>query len=161
MVAARALASPPGGVLLIANSVDTGLLVQQIRLRDRQVRLATAEWAATERLIELGGRAVEGLVVAQYVDRESTEPAYLAFRHAYRERFGDEPGFPGLTAFDATNVALDALAERSPGQTLKQALLAHGAFVGAQSPIVFDASGDTLRDTFLSVIRYGKFISLR
>ena len=160
-LASTVLAGKPDGVIIVANSVDTALLVQHLRMRDANVRLGTAEWAATERLIELGGRAVEGLVVAQYVDRESTEPAYLAFRHAYRERFGDEPGFPGLTAFDATNVALDALAERSPGQTLKQALLAHGAFVGAQSPIVFDASGDTLRDTFLSVIRDGKFISLR
>lgn len=160
MVAARALASRPDGVLIIANSVDTGLLVQQIRLRDRQVRLATAEWAATERLIDLGGQAVEGLVVAQYVDRQNRNPAYLAFRRAYRERFAHEPGFAGLTAFDATNVALDALASRQKQQTLKQALLAHGEFAGAQSPIRFDANGDTERDTFLSRIHDGEFQSL-
>ena len=159
-VATRALASRPDGVVIIANSVDTGLLVQQIRLRDRQVRLATAEWAATERLIELGGQAVEGLVVAQYVDRQNRNPAYLAFRKAYRERFAHEPGFAGLTAFDATNVALDALASRQKQQTLKQALLAHGDFVGVQSPIRFDAKGDTERDTFLSRIHDGEFQSL-
>jgi branched-chain amino acid transport system substrate-binding protein len=134
-LAARALASGPDGVLIIANSVDTGLLVQQIRLRDRKVQLATAEWAATERLIELGGQAVEGVVVAQYVDRQNDRPAYLAFLQAYRERFAHEPGFAGLTAFDATNVALDALASMQKQQTLKQALLARGEFVGAQSLI--------------------------
>ncbi|EXI66076.1 MAG: Leu/Ile/Val-binding protein precursor [Candidatus Accumulibacter adjunctus] len=160
VLATRALASRPDGVVIIANSVDTGLLVQQIRLRNRQVRLATAEWAATERLIELGGQAVEGLVVAQYVDRQNRNPAYLAFRKAYRERFAHEPGFAGLTAFDATNVALDALASRQKHQTLKQALLAHGEFVGAQSPIRFDANGDTERDTFLSRIHDGEFQSL-
>jgi branched-chain amino acid transport system substrate-binding protein len=159
-LAARTLASRPDGVVIIANSVDTGLLVQQIRLRDRKVQLATAEWAATERLIELGGRAVEGVVVAQYVDRQSGAPAYLAFLQAYRERFAHEPGFAGLTAFDATNVALDALASRQKQQTLKQALLAHGEFVGAQSLIRFDASGDTERDTFLSRIQDGTFHSL-
>ncbi len=157
MVATRALAGRPDGALIIANSVDTGLLVQQIRLRDRQVRLATAEWAATERLIELGGQAVEGVIVAQYVDRQDGTPAYLAFRKAYRERFAHEPGFAGLTAFDATNVALDALASRQKQQTLKQALLAHGEFGGAQSPIRFDANGDTERDTFLSRIQDGEF----
>ncbi|HCV14317.1 MAG TPA: ABC transporter substrate-binding protein [Candidatus Accumulibacter sp.] len=156
-VAARALASRPDGALIIANSVDTGLLVQQIRMRDRSIRLATAEWAATERLIELGGQAVEGVVVAQYVDRQSTKPSYLAFRQAYRERFAHEPGFAGLTAFDATNVALDALASRKGQQTLKQALLAHGDFAGAQSVIRFDANGDTERDTFLSRIHNGEF----
>ncbi|HRD90456.1 MAG TPA: ABC transporter substrate-binding protein [Accumulibacter sp.] len=159
-LAARALASRPDGVLIVANSVDTGLLVQQIRLRDRKVQLATAEWAATERLIELGGQAVEGVVVAQYVDRQNATPAYLAFRQAYRERFAHEPGFAGLTAFDATNVALDALTSRQKQQTLKQALLAHGDFVGAQSLIRFDANGDTERDTFLSRIHDGEFQSL-
>ena len=75
----------------------------------------------------------------------------MAFRRAYRERFGDEPGFPDLTAINASRLALDVLAERST-ERRKQALLAHGAFVGAQSQTVFDANGNTLRDTFLSVI---------
>ncbi len=159
-LASRVLTEQPDGVVIIANSVDTALLVQQLRMRAADLRIATSEWAATERLIELGGRAVEGLVVAQYVDRDSTAPAYLAFLRAYRERFAHEPGFPGLTGFDATNVALDALAARSSGQSLKQALLAQATFAGAQSPISFDAGGDTQRDTFLSVIRDGKFKSL-
>lgn len=160
-LARQILAVKPDGVVIIANSVDTALLVQRIRLIDPAVPLATAEWAATERLIELGGKAVEGLVVAQYLDRESTAPAYLAFHRAYRERFAHEPGFAGLTAFDATNVAIEALASRTDGQTVKQALLAHGDFAGTQSPIRFDASGDTLRDTFLAVVRDGRFEPLR
>lgn len=159
-LAASILASKPDGVVIISNSVDTALLIQQIRMRDSEVRIGTAEWAATERLIELGGRAVEGVVVAQYVDRESTAPAYQAFLRAYRQRFSHEPGFPGLTAFDATNVALDAIAARSSGQTLKQALLAHGRFAGAQSPIDIDGNGDARRDTFLSAIHDGRFKSL-
>lgn len=159
-LATSVLADKPDGVLIIANSVDTALLVQQLRMRDLAVHIGTAEWAATERLIELGGRAVEGVVVAQYIDREKTTPAYLTFLRAYRKRFNHEPGFAGLTAFDATNVALDALATRSSDQTLKQALLARATYVGAQSAIELNASGDTQRGTFLSVIRNGEFKSL-
>ena len=159
-LATTVLAAKPDGVIIIANSVDTALLVRHLRMRAADLRIGTSEWAATERLIELGGRAVEGLVVAQYVDRDSSAAAYLAFRHAYRERFGHEPGFPGLTAFDATNVALDALTARRSGETLKQALLAQATFAGAQSPIQFDAGGDTQRDSFLAVIRDGEFKSL-
>lgn len=160
-VAIRVLASKPDGVVIIANSVDTALLVQQIRMRDKTIRLGAAEWAATERLLELGGRAVEGLVVAQHLDRDSQAPAYLAFLRAYRERFAHEPGFAGLTAFDATNVALDAVAGKESGQTLKQALLGRAEFSGAQGPIRFDASGDTQGETFLSMIHDGKFEPLR
>jgi hypothetical protein len=38
--------------------------------------------------------------------------------------------------------------------------LAQATFAGAQSPIQFDAGGDTQRDSFLAVIRNGEFKSL-
>jgi branched-chain amino acid transport system substrate-binding protein len=156
-LAAKLIDRAPDGVIIIANSVDSALLIQKLRQRDAGMAIATSEWAATERLAELGGRAVEGVVVAQYVDRDSSSPAYVRFREVYRSRFGREPGFAGLTAFDATNVVLDALEARRPGQTLKQAILARREFAGAQSAIRFDDAGDTHRDTFLSVIRDGGF----
>lgn len=159
-LAERLLRAQPELVLILANSVDAALLVQQIRKRDTVVRIGTSEWAATERLIELGGKAVEGVAIAQFIDRDSTQPAYLAFRKRYLERFGQEPGFGGLTAFDAANVVLDALVARQPGQTLKQVILAHGVFSGAQSEIRFDATGDAARETYLTTIRDGTFVRL-
>ena len=156
-LAGQALGSGPDGVIIVANSVDTALLIQKIRQRDARVKLGTAEWAATERLIELGGKAVEGITVAQYVDRTSVAPAWAEFRRRYRERFGQEPGFPGLTGFDAANVALAALAARQPEQTLKQAILARREFSGAQAAIRFDEFGDAQRDTYLSTVRDGSF----
>lgn len=160
-LAGRLLASRPDGVLIVANSVDTALLAQQVRKRDASVRINTSEWAATERLLELGGKAVEGVVIAQFIDRESQQPAYLSFRKAYVERFGQEPGFAGLTAFDATNVVLDGLATQAAGQTLKQTILSRRDFAGAQSQIRFDAHGDADRETYLTTVRNGAFVRLR
>ncbi len=160
LLAARLLAATPDAVLLIANSVDAALLAQQLRARRADLQLNASEWAATERLIELGGKAVEGMTMAQFIDRGSRQPAYLAFRQAYRDRFGHEPGFAGLTAFDATNVILDGLAVRREGQTLKQAILERRDFSGAQSPLRFDAAGDASRETYLTVIRDGAFVRI-
>jgi len=157
----RLLHSQPDGVLIVANSVDTALLAQQIRKRDAKINMYTAEWAATERLLELGGKAVEGIVIAQFLDRASQQPSYLAFHKTYVERFQQQPGFAGLTGFDAANVVLDALAARTDGQTLKQAVLARQKFAGAQSTILFDASGDAKRDTFMTTIRDGAFVRLQ
>ncbi len=156
----RLLHSQPDGVLIVANSVDTALLAQQIRKRDPKINIYTSEWAATERLLELGGKAIEGMVIAQFIDRASQQPSYLAFHKAYVERFQQQPGFAGLTGFDATNVVLDTLAARKGGQTLKQAMLAHPKFAGAQSAISFDATGDARRDTFMTTIRDGAFVRL-
>lgn len=157
-IAERLLAVQPDAVLVIANSVDTAMLAQQLHKRDAAVHITAAEWAATERLTELGGKAIEGMAIAQFLDRDSREPSYVAFRNAYVERFALEPGFAGLTAFDAANVALAALAERKDGQTLKQAILERGVFPGTQSEIRFDATGDASRETYMTVIRNGAFV---
>lgn len=160
-LAVQLLKPQPDAVLIIANSVDAALLVQQIRKRSASMPIVASEWAATERLIELGGRTVEGIVIAQFIDRASTAPSYLAFLKAYRERFAQEPGFAGLTGFDATNVVLDALATKEEGQTLKQAILARSVFAGAQAEIRFDAMGDAARETYLTTVRDGAFVRLQ
>ena len=157
-LAERLLKPSPDAVLIIANSVDTAMLAQQLRKRNPHVLITTSEWAATERLTELGGRAVEGMVIAQFLDRDSRQPAYVAFRNAYVERFALEPGFAGITGFDAANVALDALAEQKAGQTLKQTILERRVFAGAQSEIRFDPYGDAVRDTYMTIIRNGTFV---
>ena len=151
----------PDAVLVIANSLDTAVLAQQVRKHDQHVHIATSEWAATERLSELGGSAVEGMMIAQFLDRESNNPSYLAFRQAYIDRFSMEPGFGGVTAFDATNVVLTALAGKDKNQTLKQAILSQGSFVGVQSEILFDKTGDAKRETYMTTIHNGHFLRVR
>lgn len=157
-LAERLLNVKPDAVLVIANSLDAAMFAQQVRKRDPHVHIATSEWAATERLSELGGNAVEGLILPQFLDRESTNPNFLAFRQAYVDRFSMEPGFGGVTAFDAMNVVLTALAGKENSQTLKQAILSHGVFVGVQSEIRFDKMGDAKRDTYMTTIHNGHFL---
>ena len=151
----------PDAVVLIANSLDAAMLAQQVKKRDPHIHIATSEWAATERLSELGGNAVEGVMIAQFMDRESNSPSFLAFRQAYIERFSMEPGFGGVTAFDATNVVLTALADKGSSQTLKQAILSHPTFVGVQSEIRFDEMGDGKRETYMTTIHNGQFLRVR
>lgn len=157
-IARNLLAEPADGVIIIANSVDTALLCQQIRKLDERLPIAVAEWGATERLLELGGKAVEGVTAAQLFDRSSTAPGYRAFHQAYRERFGQEPGFGGTAAFDATQVVLDALAQRPSDRSLKQTILAIHRFEGVQSPLIFDDFGDAKRRNFITIIQGGQFV---
>ena len=148
------------GVLILANSVDAAMLIQHVRRLNASIVIATSEWAATERLIELGGKAVEGITVAQFIDRQSTQPAYVKFRQDYTDRFGREPGFAGLTAYEAANVLLDALEQQLPEQSLKDALLARRSFSGVQEAVVFDDYGDTSRATYPAKVAGGLFITL-
>ncbi len=153
----RALASRPDGLLLLTGAVDAAQLMQQARKLQPQLPLMTAEWAATEQLLELAGGAAEGVVAAQFLDRNNTSPAYQAFRQAYRQRFGNPSGFADLAGFDAMRVALQALAAQQRGETLKQTLLRVRRFEGAQQVVAFDDTGDAVRQTYMTVVRQGRY----
>ena len=153
------LAPGPDGVLIIANSMDSALLCQQIRKIDGQVKITLADWGATERLLELGGKAVEGVTVVQTFDRDSPSPRFQDFRKAYRERYQREPGFPGVNSHDATRVVLAALRACPRGQDLKQTLLKLKHFEGLQSDFAFDDFGDVKRsNASISIVRDRKFV---
>lgn len=154
------LRAKPDGILIIANSVDAAMLCQQLRKLNASIPIAASEWAGTERLAELGGRSVEGIVLGQFFDRQGAQPSYVEFRRDYIASYGKEPGFAGLNAFDAANVVLEGLQHQVPGQSLKQTLVTRKTFAGAQSPVVFDAFGDTTRETFMTTVKNGAFVAL-
>ena len=158
-IAQELLADDVDGVLIIANSMDSALLCQQIRKLDARIPIVLSDWGGTERLLELGGKAVEGVNVVQTFDRNSSAPRYQAFRQTYLERFHREPGFPGVYSYDATNVVLDALSRRQGEQSLKETVLAVRTFEGLQSSFSFDDYGDVKRPHIsIGIVRDGHFL---
>ena len=157
-IAEKLLTAGPDGILIIANPMDSAMLCQQIRKSDPAVKITLSNWGATQRLLELGGKSVEGATMPIAFDWESTSPAYRAFRKQFFERYQREPGFAGFYAYDAAQVVLTALNARKAGQSLKATLLAIGEFEGLQGKISFDAYGDLLPSTAsMRIVRHQKF----
>ena len=102
------LAHNPDGILVVANSMDSAILCRQIRKVKPDMGITLSEWGATERLLELGGKAVEGVTLAQAFNREHKAFAYRQFRETYFNRFKKEPGFAGVYAWEAVNAVLTA-----------------------------------------------------
>ena len=160
-VVARRLIDPkPDALHFVCGAVDAVRLVQAIRHLGSQAAISSATWAATEHLIQLGGRSVEGMLTSQLFNRDDEAPSYLAFRKRFVARFNQEPGFPAVAAYDATRALLAAYALRSAGQSLKAALLAAGPFEGVQERWSFDGSGDARRNTVVAVVREGRFVTV-
>lgn len=145
-------------LLLIANSVDTAQLAQQIRKLDADVLLIAAEWAASERLIALGGPTIEGLELVQSYNRGDESERYRAFRDVYRKQFQQLPGYASVAAYDAATVLFKALAERDAAGGLRKALSNLGEVQGLQQTIAFNQFGDAQRRAFFIVVRDGKFV---
>lgn len=159
-LASKALAGNPGLIGLVCSATDAGLLVQKLRQMAPGIALTGGGWTASERLLELGGKAVEGMLAEQYFNRNDNSEAYKKFYQTFLARFGNEPGFAGVAGFDAANVMMDALAKDPKRENLKQTLLAIRAFKGLQDEIRFDDFGDADRRLYLTEVRDGRFVPL-
>ena len=160
-VVRTALSKQPDAVLMIASAADAARFAQKVRERNRRILLFCSQWAATERLVELGGQSVEGMVLHNYFDRESKAPDLVRLRDLYAQRFLREPGFAGIAAYDATRILVTALARRQHGEPLQETLLIRGPFPGAEGEISFDRFGDNRRVSHVMVVRDGQFVTLR
>jgi len=152
VVQSTALAKPQA-VVLISNAVDTAKLAHLFRQHNPTLPLAGVEWSATEQLLTLGGPAVEGMTIAQFMDHQDKSASYLGFAQAFQHRFGRAPGFAELAAFDAMQVLLTALVQQHPDESLKAGVLRLRQFQGMQQPIVFDEFGDSSRRAVVSVVK--------
>ena len=158
-LAQQALANKPRAVILISNALDTAMLATQLRQKNSHLVLATPAWAAADALLEMGGRAVEGMITGQAYDLSDQSPAFLAFKQAYQQRFGQSIDTAAVTAYNATQVLLHALRERQPQESLKQTLLRIRHFSSLQQPIDLDEFGDSASRFYLMVVRQGRFIN--
>ncbi|MEI8155900.1 MAG: ABC transporter substrate-binding protein [Burkholderiales bacterium] len=160
-IAKKLVASAPQMVVTVASSVDSAMIAQRVRSLKPGMRLAGAGWASTERLIELGGAAVEGMLFEQYFDRFDPSVKFQGFLKAYRNRFKAEPGFGAVLAFDAANMIIGGLGKTDQREGLKAAVLGIRTFEGAQNPITLDAFGDVTRDVYFGVVKNGAFAKLQ
>ena len=123
-----------------------------------ELNASAAEWAASESLIELGGRVVEGLLLSQSYNPSDGSARFRQFQAAYLERFGRQPGISAVASYDATTVLLQALMRRQRGEDMREAVLRHGPFDGLQQAIGFDRFGDTQRRVYFTQVRDGQFV---
>lgn len=159
-ISSEMLQHEPDGILLLANSLEAAILCQQIRRVDPDIPISLADWGATERLLEMGGKTVEGVTVVQTFDRNHTGTRYQKFRRDYLDKFNREPGFPGVYTYDATDVLLAALNQQKES-SLKETILSIRNFPGLQGDFSFDSFGDVARShVSISVVQDGKFVVL-
>jgi branched-chain amino acid transport system substrate-binding protein len=159
-IADELLQADPDGILIIANAMDSAMLCQQIRKISPSVNLTLSPWSNTQRFIELGGKAVEGVTLATSVDWDSLLPQYQHFRKILFDRYGRGPSISNFNAYNAARVVLTALNSRKPGRSLKDTILSLGEFEGLQGKIRFDAYGDVKNAAFMRIIRNHKFAAL-
>lgn len=153
--AQSAAAGNPDSLLILAGPQQTAMLCQYLRRAGCNVPVAATELAASDELMAYGGSAVEGLFFYHSYDRYYPSERYESFRLRFRRRFGREPTFAAVHAYDAARILLTAIAEKHPKTDIRQALSEMRFFEGVQGRIAISGSGDVHRELFLSTVRNG------
>jgi branched-chain amino acid transport system substrate-binding protein len=154
----QALLPEVEAMVISASAMDAAMICQQVKKIGKNIPIAASEWAATEKLLELGGAAVENVIVSQFFNRNSTDKAYVKFLEAYKKRFGNEPGFASVNAYDAVNVVLDGMKKQKEGKLSKENIQKITEYQGVQGQIKIDQYGDADRVTYISVVKNKEFV---
>lgn len=160
-MAAQLLEVEPDMVVIVANAVDTAELAIKLRGQNERVQIAGCGWANTQRLLDNGGKLLDGLLLEEYVDLDDFRDAYQVFRADFVTRFGRDPSYGAAMAFEAANILMDGLAQDPEPRHLKETLLKIRNFRGVQGMISFDDFGDVHRPVFFAEVRDGRFSRLR
>lgn len=157
-VAEQALAARADGLLLLANSLDTAGLCQQVRKRGATLPIFGADWGFTKDAVAHGGRAVEGAVFTVKMDVDDEAPAFGRFRQAYQARFGSAPDFAAALSWEAVMLLAEGLRRDATREGLRRAVLGLGTFQGLSGPLPIDRFGDVERRQLVMTVRGGRMV---
>ena len=137
---------------------DVGLIARQAREVGLTATLLGSDGWDAETLYELGGAALEGSYFTNPYALDSPEPRMKKFIADYQALYGSMPDTSSVLAYEATQVAVDALA-RAPdwsGPALRDTLARTRNFPGIGGPITLDANRNATKPAVVVRIHDGK-----
>jgi branched-chain amino acid transport system substrate-binding protein len=111
-------------------------------------------------LIEIGGRAVEGVYFSDHFSPENDAPLTRDFVRKFRARFGGEtPNGEAACGYDSAMVLADAIrrAGTVAGKPVRDALAATVDFPGVTGVTTIDANRNATKTAVIITVRDGKF----
>jgi branched-chain amino acid transport system substrate-binding protein len=129
---------------------DIGQVAQQARDLGVTAPLVGGDGWESPRLIEIGGKALEGSYYSNHYFYGDSKPLVHDFVQKYKDRFGQTPDSMAALGYDAARVLADALkrAKSTKGSDLRDAIAATKAFQGVTGSITIgperNAVGKTL-----------------
>lgn len=113
-------------------------------------------------LVNLGGSAVEGIIICTAFDAANPDPVVQAFDQKYQELYHSTYDQNGPQSYDAVYLIADAVTRAiadgkdwTDGETLN-AYIASASYTGATGTTAFDETGDMIKDLMVITIKNGE-----
>jgi len=173
-------AKSPQAVIVPGYYTEAGQIARQARELGLKVPLVGGDGWESEKLIEIGGEAMNGCFYSNHWALDAPDPRLQDFLKAYREKFKGDPDAIGGLAYDAANVlfqSIDQLAAHDPkafaglssskagtderkaaDRKLRDLIAATAQYPGVTGIITLDANRDASKPAVIIEIKDGKKI---
>ncbi len=145
------------GVLLVASAIDSALLCQHLKALNPRITILSSGWGMTEEFLNKGGKAVEGTLFSQIFYPGIKESSFLRFSKDFKARFGIQPNFAAVHAYEAVILFKEAMKEASKPSELKESLSKETRLSGPLGGFTIDRFGDAKRNRCLIIVKEGRF----
>ncbi|MGE5577676.1 MAG: ABC transporter substrate-binding protein [Syntrophothermus sp.] len=139
---------------------DGALIAKQARELGIKATLLGGDAFDAPELIQIGGKAVEGLTISSFYSVEATKSAVAKkFVEAYRKKFKKDPNANGALGYDTYNMIVDAIkrAGSADPKAIRDALAKTKNFEAVTGMITIDENGNAKKDAVILRVQDGKF----
>jgi branched-chain amino acid transport system substrate-binding protein len=149
--------SKPDVVFLPGYYTDAANVVLQARKLGLKVPFLGGDGWDSEKLAQIGGKAIEGSYYSNHYAHEDPRPEVQNFVKKYKEKYGSVPDGLAALGYDAAGVLFAAM-ERAPsldGKTLATAINATADYPGVTGRITIDAQRNARKSAVVVQMKGG------
>ncbi len=151
----------PDAVLLLSSARDAAFFLHVFASEGVETQVLSAGWAQTEAFLAEAGPLSEKILFVTENLLMDASARLRDFSWEYRKRFGVEPSFAAVRAYDAVHLVASALKESSgSAKEFVKALSRPRTIEGQYGPLAIDAYGDASGSFFIVGVREGRFVVL-
>ena len=137
----------PEAIYVPGYYTDVGVIARQARQLGINVPLMGGDGWESEKLFELGGKAIEGSYFSNHYSSEDPSPRVQKFIVDYKAAYGVSPDSLAALGYDAAMVGIDAMmaAKDATPAALRDAIAATKDHAGIAGTITLDANRNPVK----------------
>ena len=153
----RLKAADVGAIVHWGDARESAVILNQMRSMDMQQPYFASDRTISDEFVELAGANAEGVISASPWDPSRNDARLKAFRHAFRERFDEEPETFAAHAYDGMNMLIWAVQVAGLNRAKIRDVLAHRKepWPGVTGDIPLSAALDDMGEVFLARFENG------
>jgi len=149
------------GLVIWGEAADAGLIIKQMREMGMQQPVFGGSRLAYQQLIDIAGRAAEGLVVTSALDPTRQDPKWATFREAYRRKFNEGPIDYAAYTYDGMKILIAAIEKAGLNRGRIMAALRDyqlKSYEGVIGTDNFDRTLNNIAPVHMARVEDGKFV---